>query len=83
MSWNDHDHRGEYADARHEHYGDYAEVRHEHWDLQRADDSLRGELRDLRAEVGEMRGLLELASDRIRQLEAAAADAPTGCEKSR
>ena len=55
MSWNDHDHRGEYADERHDHHLDYAERHHRHYD----DESVaRGLREDLSA-----------AEERIRQLE--------------
>ena len=54
MSWNDHDHRGEYAEDGHDHY-DYAERHHRHYD----DEST---VRGLREDLGR-------AEERIRQLE--------------
>jgi hypothetical protein len=32
VSWNDHDHRGEFADDRHDHDLDYAGKYHRHYD---------------------------------------------------
>jgi hypothetical protein len=55
MTWNDHDHRGEYAEDRHDHDGDYAEKYHRHHDDESA---VRGLRQDLAA-----------AEDRIRALE--------------
>jgi hypothetical protein len=54
MSWNDHDHRGEYAEDGHDHY-DYAERHHRHYD----DESTA---RGLREDLGR-------AEERIRELE--------------
>ena len=51
----DHDHRGDYAEARHDHDGDYAEKHHRHYD----DEST---VRGLRADLG-------AAEERIRALE--------------
>ena len=58
MTWNDHDHRGEYADERHDHDGDYAALHHRHYD----DEST---VRGLREDLGH-------AEERIRELEDAA-----------
>ena len=55
MSYDGHDHRGEYADQRHDHDGDYAEKHHRHYD---DESTARGLRQDLAA-----------AEDRIRQLE--------------
>jgi hypothetical protein len=55
MTWNDHDHRGEYAEDRHDHDLDYAEKHHRHHDDESA---VRGLRQDLAA-----------AEDRIRVLE--------------
>jgi hypothetical protein len=70
MSWNDHDHRGEYAGERHDHDNDYAPLHHRHYDLEREDDRLRVLLRDIDGELGRLRRELEGALGRIRQLEA-------------
>lgn len=55
MTWNDHDHRGEYAEDRHDHDGDYAEKHHRHYDEESA-------VRGLREDLGH-------AEERIRALE--------------
>lgn len=44
MSWNDHDHRGDYAEARHDHDGDYAEKYHRHYDDESTIAGLRQDL---------------------------------------
>ncbi len=56
MTWNDHDHRGQYADERHDHDLDYAE-RHQQ------------AVTCLRAEVAGLRRQLDEALDRIGDLE--------------
>jgi hypothetical protein len=56
MTWNDHDHRGEYAEDRHDHDLDYAEKHHRHHDDESA-------VRGLREDLGH-------AEERIRELEA-------------
>jgi TolA-binding protein len=70
MSWNDHDHRGEYAGERHDHDNDYAPLHHRHYDLEREDERLQGLLREIDSQVGQLRRELEDALGRIRQLEA-------------
>jgi hypothetical protein len=65
MTWNDHDHRGEYAEDRHDHDLDYAEKHHRHYDLEREDERLQGILREIDGQRGELEGAL----GRIRQLE--------------
>jgi len=55
VSYDGHDHRGEYADQRHDHDGDYAEKHHRHYD---DESTARGLRQDLAA-----------AEDRIRELE--------------
>ena len=55
MTWNDHDHRGEYAEDRHDHDLDYAEKHHRHHDDESAVRGLREDL--------------EHAEERIRALE--------------
>jgi hypothetical protein len=55
MTWNDHDHRGEYAEDRHDHDLDYAEKHHRHYDDESA-------VRGLREDLGH-------AEERIRALE--------------
>lgn len=69
MSWNDHDHRGEYAEARHDHDGDYAEKHHRHYELEREDERLQGLLREIDDQLGQLRHELAGALDRIRVLE--------------
>jgi hypothetical protein len=54
MSWNDHDHRGKYAEDRHDHDNDYAGKYHRHYD----DEST---VRGLREDLGR-------AGERIREL---------------
>jgi division protein CdvB (Snf7/Vps24/ESCRT-III family) len=70
MSWNDHDHRGEYADVRHDHDGDYAEKYHRHYDLEKEDERLQAALREIGVALSELRGELQAALERIRALEA-------------
>jgi hypothetical protein len=69
VSYADHDHRGEYADDRHDHDGDYAEKHHRHYDLEREDDRLQGLIREMGDALGELRGELQAALDRIREIE--------------
>jgi chromosome segregation ATPase len=69
MTWNDHDHRGDYADARHDHDGDYAEKHHSHYDLEREIEALRRELRDYRQALNEYESDLADARSRVRSLE--------------
>ena len=69
MSWNDHDHRGQYAEDRHDHDGDYAPLHHRHYDLEREDDRLQGLLREIDGQLGQLRCDLEGALGRIRVLE--------------
>lgn len=68
MSWNDHDHRGEYAAEGHTHY-DYAEEHHRHYDLERDSESARHDVDELRAAVRDLRDQLDEAFDRIADLE--------------
>ena len=69
MSYADHDHRGEYADERHDHDNDYAPLHHRHYDLEREDDRLQGAIREFGEALGELRGELQAALERIRALE--------------
>ena len=69
MTWNDHDHRGEYAEDRHDHDGDYAEKYHRHYDLEKADEHLQGLIREIGGTLSELRSELQAALDRIRVLE--------------
>ena len=69
MSWTDHGHCGEYADARHGHLGEYAEERHCHHDLEHADESALREIRGLREDISGLRRQLDDALDRIGDLE--------------
>jgi predicted nucleic acid-binding Zn-ribbon protein len=68
MSWNDHDHRGQYADDRHDHGLDYAERHHRHHDLETDDKTAQQAITCLRDEVAELRRRLD-ALDRIGDLE--------------
>jgi hypothetical protein len=69
MSWNDHDHRGQYADDRHDHGLDYAERHHRHRDLETDDKTAQQAITCLRDEVAELRCRLDDALDRIGDLE--------------
>jgi hypothetical protein len=69
MTWSDHDHRGDYADARHDHDSDYAALHHRHYDLEREDDRLQGLLREMDSRLSDLRRELEGALGRIRELE--------------
>jgi hypothetical protein len=65
MSWNDHDHRGEYAEAGHTHY-DYADEHHRHYDLESAYESASRRIAGL---VETLQRQLDDALDRIAALE--------------
>jgi hypothetical protein len=54
MTWNDHDHRGEYAEDRPDHDGDYSEKHHRHYDLETDDKTAQQAITCLREEVGEL-----------------------------
>ena len=69
MTWNDHDHRGEYAGQRHDHDGDYAEKYHRHHDLEREDERLQGAIREWGTQLDELRRDLDNALARITVLE--------------
>jgi hypothetical protein len=58
MTWNDHDHRGEYAEERHWHH-----------DLEHADETAQQEIRGLREDVRDLRSQLDGALERIGALE--------------
>jgi hypothetical protein len=68
MTWNDHDHRGEYAEDRHDHDLDYAEKHHRHYDLETDDKTAQQGITRLRAEVAELRGELDAAYGAVRDL---------------
>jgi len=68
MTWNDHDHRGEYASDGHDHY-DYAERHHRHYDDESTVSGLREDLGNAEERIRELRADLNAALDRIRQLE--------------
>jgi len=55
MTWNDHDHRGEYAEERHDHDNDYAGKHHRHYDLERDTEGARGQIDALRQVIDLMR----------------------------
>jgi hypothetical protein len=67
--YSDHDHGGEYADLRHDHDNDYAPLHHRHYDLEKEDDRLRDAIREVGDALGELRGELQAALERIRALE--------------
>jgi hypothetical protein len=68
MSWNDHDHRGEYAADGHDHY-DYAREHHRHYDLENAGEKAQRRITALQDEVDGLRGQLAGALERITVLE--------------
>jgi chromosome segregation ATPase len=70
MSWADHDHRGDYADARHEHY-DYAGLLHRHYDDERTARGLRQDLSVAGSRLGALEDEMREARRRIGALEAA------------
>jgi hypothetical protein len=73
MTWNDHDHRGQYADERHDHDGDYAEKHHRHYDDESAVRGLREDLGHAEERIGELedaaRQWRQEAEERIRALD--------------
>ena len=68
MTWNDHDHRGEYAESGHTHY-DYADEYHRHYDLETDGKTAQQAITCLRDEVSELRRQLADALERVGQLE--------------
>ena len=68
VTWNDHTHP-EYAEERHDHDLDYAEKHHRHYDLEREDERLQALIGGMGDALGELRGELQAALGRIRQLE--------------
>jgi hypothetical protein len=75
MTWNDHDHRGEYAEDRHDHY-DYADRHHRHYDDESTVQGLREDLgraeariSDLEDQIGDLRRQLEAAITQLRVLD--------------
>jgi predicted nucleic acid-binding Zn-ribbon protein len=68
MSWNDHDHRGDYAEDGHDHY-DYADRHHRHYDLENDDEKAQRRITALQDELDGLRGELNAALDRIGDLE--------------
>ena len=56
MSYADHDHRGEYAEAGHDHY-DYAEKYHRHYDDESTVQGLRQDLSAAEARIHELEEL--------------------------
>ena len=69
MTWNDHDHRGQYADDRHDHDGDYAEKHHRHYDLETDDTTAQQATTCLRVEVDELRRQLAGVIAQLRVLD--------------
>ncbi len=72
MNWNDHDHRGEYADAGHDHYDydyDYAERYHRHYDDESTAAGLREDLGQAQERIRELEDGLRDALDRLHVLE--------------
>ncbi len=70
MTWNDHDHRGQYADERHDHYLDYAEKHHRHHDDESIARGLRADLSRAEERIRELRGELDAAFSAVRGLRA-------------
>jgi hypothetical protein len=74
MTWNDHDHRGEYAETGHTHnfwdLNDAAERHHRHYDLENDDEKAQRRITGLQDEINGLRRQLDDALDRIRALEA-------------
>jgi hypothetical protein len=70
MTWNDHDHRGQYADDRHDHY-DYAERHHRHYDLENDDEKAQRRITGLQDEVDGLREQLGYTLGRVAALEGA------------
>jgi hypothetical protein len=68
VSWNDHDHRGEYADAGHDHY-DYAGRHHRHYDEESTVQGLREDLGRAGERLRELEDRLRDALGRITVLE--------------
>jgi hypothetical protein len=68
MTWNDHDHRGRYADDNHDHY-DYAREHHRHYYLENDDEKASRRITALQDEVDGLRGQLAGALGRIGALE--------------
>jgi hypothetical protein len=68
VSWNDHDHRGEYAEPGHMHY-DYADEHHRHYDLETDGKTAQQAITCLRAEIDELRRQFDEALGRIADLE--------------
>jgi hypothetical protein len=68
MTWNDHNHRGEYAEDGHDHY-DYADRHHRHYDLENDDEKAQRRITALQDELDGLRGQLGDALGRISALE--------------
>lgn len=73
MNWNDHDHRGEYADACHDHY-DYADRHHRHYDDESTAEGLRSDLGQAEERIRVLENDLQDALERIQALEDRQAD---------
>jgi hypothetical protein len=75
MNWNDHDHRGEYAETSHDHsfwdLHDVAELHHRHYDDESTVQGLREDLSRAEERIRRLEELDELdgALDRIGELE--------------
>jgi hypothetical protein len=69
MTWNDHDHRSEYADERHDHDLDYAEKHHRHYDDESAARGVREDLSRAEKRIRELEDGLRDALNRIHVLE--------------
>jgi hypothetical protein len=74
MTWNDHDHRGEYAEDRHDHYLDYAEKHHRHYDDESTVQGLREDLGLAEERIRQVEDDLRDALNRIHALEGRLAD---------
>jgi hypothetical protein len=69
MTWNEHNHRGEYAGERHDHDLDYAERHHRHSGLETDGKTAQQGITCLQDEVAELRRQLDAALERIGDLE--------------
>lgn len=68
MSWNDHDHRGDYADAGHDHY-DYAERHHRHYDLENSGEKAQRRITALQDELDDLRNRVYALERQVKSLE--------------
>jgi uncharacterized protein YlxW (UPF0749 family) len=65
VSYGDHDHRGDYAEARHDHDGDYAEKHHRHHDDESTARGLREDLGAAEARISDLESELDSVTARL------------------